>query len=324
MKGRFTRREFLKVSAHGAAAAGLTTLLGGLGLPGRKTAYASPQEDPAAWIDFLVRDFVLQSPQNSLQNAQKEKAWAGPLVGFSRGDDPLYQAYKEHVGPFHWTPLEAFQLTFPEASVTADQLTVISWILPQTEATKADHRKETTHPSERWARSRVFGEEFNDALRKHVAARLSEEGFPAIAPCVSPSWKMMKSERFVFASTWSERHAAYASGLGTFGLSDGLITPKGKAMRCGSAVARIQVSPTPRPYQDHHAYCLYFTQGRCGACAVRCPAKAISKEKGHDKVACEKYLREVSAEYVNAHYGFKGYGCGLCQVRVPCESRIPG
>jgi len=67
--------------------------------------------------------------------------------------------------------------------VEANQLAVISWILPQTEATKADHRKETTYPSERWARSRVFGEEFNDALRKHVAARLSEEGFPAIAPC---------------------------------------------------------------------------------------------------------------------------------------------
>jgi len=323
MKRTFTRREFLKVSAQGAAAAGLTTLLGDLGLSGGKAACASPQEDPAAWIHSVVREFVLQSPLNSLQNPQKEKAWDEPLVGFSRGDDPLYQAYKEHVGPFHWTPLEAFQLAFPEASVAADQLAVISWVLPQTEATKADHRKETTYPSERWARSRVFGEEFNDALRRHVAARLSEEGFPAIAPCLSPSWKMTKAGKYGFASTWSERHAAYASGLGTFGLSDGLITPKGKAMRCGSVVARIQIPATSRPYQGHHAYCLYFSQGRCGACAVRCPAKAISKEKGHDKVACEKYL-QVSAEYVNSHFGFKGYGCGLCQVRVPCESKIPG
>ncbi len=170
MKRRFTRREFLKVSVQGAAAAGLTTLLGGLELPGGKTACASPQEDPAAWMDSLVKEFALHSPQNSLQNAQKEKAWAEPLVGFSRGDDPLYQAYKEHVGPFHWTPLEAFQLAFPGVSVAADQLTVISWILPQTEATKADHRKETTYPSERWARSRVFGEEFNDALQKLMKA----------------------------------------------------------------------------------------------------------------------------------------------------------
>jgi len=41
-------------------------------------------------------------------------------------------------------------------------------------------------------------------------------------------------------------------------------------------------------------------------------------------VACEKYLREVMAEYVSSHFGFKGYACGLCQVNVPCESRIPG
>ena len=56
-------------------------------------------------------------------------------------------------------------------------------------------------------------------------------------------WARVTSDRFGFASTWSERHAAYASGLGTFGLSDGLITPRGQAMRCGSVVARIAVPP---------------------------------------------------------------------------------
>jgi hypothetical protein len=28
-------------------------------------------------------------------------------------------------------------------------------------------------------------------------------------------------------------------------------------------------------------------------------------------------------EYVKAHYHFDGYGCGLCQTGVPCESKIP-
>ncbi len=322
MKREFTRRELLKVSAQGAAAAGLAGVLGGPDLSGMKPAEASSKDDPGVWIDFLVQDFVLHSPQNSLQNAAKERAWADPLVGFSRGDDPLYLAYKNHVGPFHWTPLEIFQLTFPELSVTADQLAVITWILPQTEATKADHRKETTYPSERWARSRIFGEEFNNELRRHVAVRFLDAGFPAIAPALSPLWKMMQSDRYVFASTWSERHAAYAAGLGTFGLCDGLITPKGKAMRCGSVVARIQVPATPRPYEDHHAYCLFFSQRTCGKCMSRCPAGAITKA-GHDKVACEKYMRQVTVDYVSSHYGLKGYGCGLCQTNVPCESKIP-
>ena len=45
---------------------------------------------------------------------------------------------------------------------------------------------------------------------------------------------MKMSEKYGMASCWSERHAAFVSGLGTFGLCDGLITPVGKAMRCGS------------------------------------------------------------------------------------------
>ena len=37
-----------------------------------------------------------------------EPAWGSPLLGVSRGDDPLYAEFQETIGPFHWTPLEAF------------------------------------------------------------------------------------------------------------------------------------------------------------------------------------------------------------------------
>jgi epoxyqueuosine reductase QueG len=199
---------------------------------------------------------------------------------------------------------------------------VICWILPQTQATKADNREQTFYPAERWARSRIFGEQFNSKLREHVANTLNQAGYEAIAPMLSPQWKGQTSERYGFASTWSERHAAYASGLGTFGLCDGLITPLGKAMRVGSVVARIQIPPTPRPYTDHRAYCLLFSQGICGQCIDRCPVGAISKA-GHDKVKCRGHLNPTTSDYVRSHYGFKGYGCGLCQTGVPCESKIP-
>lgn len=137
----------------------------------------------------------------------------------------------------------------------------------------------------------------------------------------STLWEDRRSERYGFASTWSERHAAYAAGLGTFGLSDGLITPKGKAMRCGSVIARMSVTPTVRPYTDHHAYCLFYARGTCGRCIDRCPIGAIS-ERGHDKDLCSRYL-DMTRQYVNRHFGFDGYGCGLCQTGVPCESGIP-
>jgi epoxyqueuosine reductase QueG len=282
---------------------------------------SDPVKNPAKWIESMIKDFINKSPENTLKNPQNDKAWADPLVGFSAGDDPLYQEYKKYVGPFHWTPLEVFNVTFPSLEVTADELTVISWILPQTESTKADLRRETVNPSESWARARIFGEEANVKLRQHVVTTMKEAGIEAVAPMLSPQWGWKESERYVFASTWSERHAAYAAGLGTFGLCDGLITPRGKAMRCGSVVARIKIPATNRPYKDHHAYCLYFSKGICGKCTQRCPADAITKE-GHDKKKCRSYVQKT-ADYVKSQFHFDGYGCGFCQAGVPCESKIP-
>ena len=221
-----------------------------------------------------------------------------------------------------WTPWEVFAQTFPGAPVEPAELTVICWILPQTEATKADNRRETRYPAERWARARIFGEQVNVKLRWHVVEALGEAGYPAVAPMLSPQWQWRESDRYVFSSTWSERHAAYASGLGTFGLCDGLITPVGKAVRVGSVVARMQIPPTPRPYQDHRAYCLFFNHGICGQCMARCPVGAIT-EAGHDKVKCSRHLKPATEKFVRANFGFDGYGCGLCQTGVPCESGIP-
>jgi epoxyqueuosine reductase len=273
-------------------------------------------------IESIIRNFIDYSPENALRNQDNDKAFDTPLVGFSRGDDPLYEAYKEHVGVSHLTPLEIFSKSFPLLEVSAEDLTIISWVLPQTEATKSDNRKETIYPSERWARARIFGEEVNDKLRKHVVSTLQEAGFEAVAPSLSPYFKWMTSERFTMASTWSERHAAYASGLGTFGLCDGLITARGKAMRCGSVVANIKLPVTKRPYHDHHAYCLYFSNGTCGKCIQRCPVGALSPA-GHDKVKCRNYLFTKTKGYVKSHFNFDGLGCGLCQTGVPCESEIP-
>lgn len=277
-------------------------------------------EDHAAWVESIVRGFI-ESPENTMKNEANERAWAEPLVGFSSGADPLYDFYKEDIGSFFMTPVEWFTNTFPGVAVAPEELTVISWILPQTEATKAEHRQQKDMPTERWARARIFGEEANEKLRRHVAENLTEAGYPAVAPMLSPMWRRGTSEKYGYASSWSERHAAYAAGLGAFGLCDGLITPRGKAMRAGSVIARIDIPPSVRPYEDHNAYCLFYVKGTCGDCIRRCPAGAIS-EAGHDKAKCSEYLRGTR-KYVESTFGFEGYGCGLCQTGVPCESRIP-
>ena len=278
--------------------------------------------DAAAWIRNGIGQYVASRENNLYPDGVYEPAWGEPLVGFSRGDDPLYQSFKEDIGPFYWTPPEIFALTFPESQAMPDELTVISWILPQTEKTRRDNDLEKAAAAERWARARKYGEEFNVKLRDHVAGFLKEAGYEAVAPMNAPLFQWEQSARYGLASSWSERHTAYASGLGTFGLCDGLITPRGKAMRCGSVVARITVPPSVRPYTDYRAYCLFHFNGSCGKCMKRCPAGAITRE-GHDKGKCSSYIRSVSAPSIRARFGFDTPGCGLCQTGVPCEAKIP-
>ncbi|THB80319.1 MAG: epoxyqueuosine reductase [Desulfobacteraceae bacterium] len=272
-------------------------------------------------IVSVIRDFIGESPLNTMNNKAGDPAWDDVLVGFAAGSDPIWQQYKEYVGAFHWTPWEVLNQNLPMENVSAEQLTVISWILPQRKDVRKANRLTRTYPSEAWARIRVYGEEMNAALRKHLVERLEKAGHPAVAPMLVPNWTIVNSKEYSYASSWSERHAAHAAGLGTFGLCDGLITARGKAMRAGSVVAKLTVDPDPRPYNDHRAYCLFFTDNTCGKCIDRCPARAIT-EAGHDKEKCRQHLAR-SREYVKHTYAFEGYGCGLCQAGVPCESMIP-
>lgn len=169
---------------------------------------------------------------------------------------------------------------------------------------------------------RIFGEQFSDKLRCFVVDILSNRGHNALAPVLSPLWATRPSKRYGLASNWSERHAAFVSGLGTFGLCDGLITPVGKAIRSGSVIADISIELTPRPYRALHDYCLFYTKGICRNCVDRCPAGAIT-EKGHDKDRCNDYIRSIISPHNRSQYGLEGGGCGLCQSLVSCESKIP-
>lgn len=273
------------------------------------------------WIIKLIQDFIATSPQNTMQNEAQESAWDSVLLGFASGADQIWQQYKEYIGAFHWTPWEVFNQHRPDETASSEQLTVVSWVLPQREIVRKTNRRAEKYPSEEWARIRVYGEAFNVALRNHVVSSLEQAGRAAVAPMLTPNWTIVNSERFSYASSWSERHAAHAAGLGTFGLCDGLITARGKAMRVGSVVAKLSIEPTPRPYANHHAYCLFFDNGTCGKCIDRCPVRAIT-EAGHDKEKCRQHLVRAR-EYVKNTYKFEGYGCGLCQVGVPCEAGIP-
>jgi Uncharacterized Fe-S protein len=278
--------------------------------------------DLSKWVEETIKDFCYSSKDNSLKNKDNEPITDAPLVGFSSGADPLYDFLQKDIGDPQMTPIEIFKKSFPETQVTPQELTIISYILPATKRVKEDNKAATFYPSERWALSKHYGDEFSKKLTAHLVETLNSADYPAVAPSQTPFYTVGKSEKYGLASTWSERHAAYVSGLGTFGLCDGLITERGKAMRCHSLIAKIPIPPTQRSYTDHHAYCLFYANGTCGACIKRCPAGAISAS-GHDKERCRQHCFGVAKPYIQRTFGIDDYGCGLCQTGVPCESRNP-
>ncbi len=278
------------------------------------------------WVEAFIVDRLADQSFNRISPDSPdsgEPAFAEPLVGFACGDDPLWDFLKRDIGAFLWTPAEAYALAFPQAPAEPEELTVIAWVLPQTAATRADHRKAVGMPSLRWSKVRLHGEMINERLRAEAVRELVSRRHPACAPTLLPQWSREVSDKYGFASRWSERHAAHVAGLGTFGLSDGLITPRGKAVRVGSVVARIDIPATARPYTRHNEWCLQAATGKCGVCMWRCPAGAIS-HAGHDKVACQAYIRGTTAPFVEREQlGDRVNSCGLCQAGVPCEAGIP-
>ncbi len=282
-------------------------------------------ENAAARLSQWAEEFSA-GPANDLgrPDGSREPAYGRPLLGHAAGDDPLWARFKDVVHPEHWTPVEAFNLAFPDERAEPAQLSVVSWIFPQTAATRRDQRANREFPAERWVRSRWHGQhELVEGLGRLFLQRFQEAGLQALLPDTLPDWRTLASERYHIASKWSHRHAAFAAGLGTFGLCDGLISPAGKALRANSLVVRLKLPASPRSYSEPHEHCLFYNSDTCGQCIKRCPAGALSPA-GHDKKLCAAYLEKTKV-HIAAHWPDQEgkYACGLCQTGIPCESRIP-
>ncbi|MDR0388654.1 MAG: 4Fe-4S binding protein [Spirochaetaceae bacterium] len=237
-----------------------------------------------------------------------------PLIGFAGAGDSYFQELKKPgvVGPHLLLPGE----WLPQAK------TVISIFFPLTEAVRSANRRDMKRPSEAWLHGRIEGQSLILDTCKYIEEILQSEGYEALTPALDSrflGWNpkvsdkiLDKSNQAYYSSNWSERHAAYASGLGTFGLSRGIITRAGMAGRFGSVITQAYFEPSVRPYTGVYDYCIH-----CGACAVNCPVKAISLEEGKRHPPCSEFLDGTKLK--NTPH----YGCGKCQVKVPCESGIP-
>ena len=286
-------------------------------------------KNPERFIEKAIRNFVKTSPLNRLESFGGEPIFDQPLVGFADSDDPLFAEYKKVVYELHLSPKEMLTLhlaeTLKDEAPQLADVSVISFVLHINRNTLSSNAQQKEGPSLRWNHTRWKGQDFITGLSTYLVSLLEAMGAHALAPEISPYFKILQVSDG-FTSNWSQRHIAYAAGLGTFSLNEGFITSKGLAMRCGSVAAGIKLQPSIKPYEHHLANCLFYANGKCGKCIHRCPGGAIS-EKGHDKLKCFDVLFVKQKPWAEGAYG-SGYigsyaGCGLCQTGVPCERRIP-
>ena len=271
----------------------------------------------------LIEAFSEQSPLNVVTSEQALspemtglRMYEAPLVGFAAADDPGFLALKETneaIGPHFMLP----DFWLPGAK------TVLSLFFPFTARVKESNR-DGEKPSLEWYQARIEGHRFVAAACEYIKEILAADGFAAIIPSQDSRFASSSPKKAIegfpetlgqFTCNWSERHVAYVCGLGTFGLSRGLLTAKGVAGRIGSVVTDLSLPATPKTYDEPFAHCTL-----CGACAANCPAAAIDMEKGiakaKDNPLCSDFLG--TTRLPTGHYG-----CGKCQVLVPCESGFP-
>jgi len=302
----------------------------GLGFPAQprfnKTAAPEAAMFDARWFVDTISGAVALHPGNSMEYPfSGERLFDAPLVGFVRGDDPLFAEFKTIIGPHHFTPEEIMAWQARQNGVApppASELSVVSFILPITGETRRENAAAKEWASERWAQTRLNGEIFSQVMVRGIVTRLMERGVLAVAPDVTPMFNKKRYPGVGWASPWSHRHVAYAAGLGTFGMHDFFITEKGCAHRCGSFVVHLPLEQLRKRFDDIHAYCLHYQGRKCLKCAARCPVGAITAGGAHDKEACYRRVAR-SIRHCNKRYHIFIYGCGLCSVGVPCEAGIP-
>jgi epoxyqueuosine reductase QueG len=261
--------------------------------------------------------------ENNYSNEIQAPYFDEPMVQFASATDTLFSQYKEIIAPEHLTPQEVFDMAYPEAAIRAQ--TVISIVLPISEKIRQSNRSQKEWASDEWTLLRTFGDDrFIDGLTEQLSRFLNKKGYKTVNPTTLKAFKKYGNEKGPL-SNWSQRHVAFAAGLGTFSINDGFITEKGMAIRLTSLVTEAVVEPDKRKTEDHTANCLYLSKGICKACFKRCPVGAIT-EKGHDKIVCwQRCYGEESQLRAKAIGGNPeaGSGCGLCQTNIPCEFSNP-
>lgn len=239
-----------------------------------------------------IKEIIKSSVTDGDSGHSMGTIWRTPLVGFADVDH-------EYIRDLPFTVLPTHRL--PEDFLVAPTI-IVSYFIPFTKALAATNVgvPEDLASSE-WSEAYGLTNARIAATNERLAAAIRELGYHAAVPDdigVLPDSLM---------SNWSQRHIAYAAGLGTFGLNNLLITAAGSCGRYGSIVTDLPLVPGQPQAQER---CYYKRNGTCRKCIRNCPSGALTTD-GFDRRQC---LATCSRNiHLHGHTV-----CGKCAVDVPC------
>ncbi|MFX1278468.1 MAG: hypothetical protein ACFFA3_03575 [Promethearchaeota archaeon] len=283
-------------------------------------------------LEFLIDLFSKNKLNRLPESYGGDRIFSNPIIGVAQGDDSIFKKYKEIISPKHLTPEEVWKAA-KLSNIEDSNLRILSIVCPFSNQIRSESIKARIMPAEIYSIGRNYANEFKIEVMKQTIEFFRKQGFRATAG--------MLSDKFIiypgFFSSWSERHIAFAAGLGTFSLHEGLISEVGCNIRLCSVITDAPLRVTSRRSDDPYANCLYYTNGTCRECEKKCPADAIN-ENGHDKKKCRIYGRKIEAEmtkrlapilkpHLRRIQGkmVQSYpvGCAFCQFGVPCMDKNP-
>ncbi|MBD3255311.1 MAG: hypothetical protein GF383_09475 [Candidatus Lokiarchaeota archaeon] len=292
-------------------------------------------------INDLLKEFFEDSELNRLpEKYGGGKIFSDPLLGVASGADPIFLKFKDLITPEYLTPLELWT-SANNSKTDSSKLRVLSIVFPfvpkiREESKNTIKLSRLILPAEIYCVGRNYANEFKKETLRYVIKNLVSRGYNAVGAMLSNAFTVLTEGDFY--SNWSERHTAFAAGLGTFSLHEGLITEAGCNIRLASLVTDAPLEITPKKIKDPYANCLYYAKGTCRKCEENCPANAIT-ENGHDKIKCYVYGRKVERKVnhrigniLKPHYRridgkYKRQeppvGCAFCQFNVPCMNKNP-
>jgi ferredoxin len=287
------------------------------------------------------------------------RIFKAPSIGVTAGNDPIIGRFKEVVASAHLTPAEMWSKSArarrgpradqpfgrpkPDAGTWTDlaalsaKIKVLSVVFPYTrnileDGSRSKRRTPLTGLALNWAHA------FHTDVYEQTAQFFVENGHRILVPQQSRFHSvLLKSSSPRLVSAWSERHYAFAAGLGTFGLAGHLITEHGCNVRLASFITDAPLSVTPRFTDDPFANCLHYARGTCAECATRCPSRALTRDS-HNKLLCElirqkesarvrreiaPFLKPITRRFLHVPVKEHPIGCAICQYDVPCMDRNP-